>query len=732
MNNFSKSVLTLSILASVPAFAASYVAIIKGDFSVKGEPTKDNERADPWSSWVDDGSHYGCSSWSPDESTIDWGTLFNQARDCNQDQERERDVYDVWSDGSETYNRTEYEFQTITEQESQQATGTKNYIDSQRPDPWSNWSDLNSPYDCTTWNPDESTIDYGTSFTQSRDCSQDQIRDRDIYDVWADGSETYSHTEFQNQTITEQESQQATGTKNFKDTERADPWSSWADNGGHYGCGAWNPDESTINYGTSFTQNRDCNQDQQRERDVYDVWADGTETFNRTETENQTITEQESQQATGTKNYITGTENGAWSNWTNTGITYNCSVWTPDPSTVDDGVSFTQNRDCSQDQTRSRTVYNVWADGSKTVKTTETDNQTINVTENQQAVGTKPVKVQFVKISGGYDHALALDAKGNVWSVGDNQYGQLGLGDTNHRYNWTKTNITNASDVHASRDYGYIVKNGQAFSAGLNSDGQLGLGHTTNQTTFTATGFSGFTQIELGSAFAYAIKSGKLYVVGDNGSGQLGLGNNNDKSNWTATSYSVTDVAAGGSFGQVLIGNQVYSTGADYSGALGLGSTTFVNSFTATNLTGVSNIEAMSGSSYAVKNGQIYATGKNHNGQLGLGHTTAKTTFTATGVSGFTHLEAKGDSGYMIKNGDLYVVGSSWAGQLGFGDMSDKHSWTMTHSNVDVLGAGDSFNYIIDSSGNLKSTGYNNRGQLGQGDTTERHSWTKIQDMYYP
>ncbi|NOH29658.1 RCC1 domain-containing protein [Vibrio mediterranei] len=644
MNNFSKSVLTLYILASVPAFAASYVAIIKGDFSVKGEPTKNTERADPWSSWVDDGGHYGCGAWNPDESTIDWGTLFNQARDCNQDKERERDVYDVWSDGTETYNRTEYEFQTITEQESQQATGTKNYVDSQRADPWSSWDNQGASYDCSTWNPDESTIDYGTSFTQSRDCSQDQIRDRDIYDVWADGSETYSHTEFQNQTITEQESQQSTGTKN----------------------------------------------------------------------------------------YITGTENGTWSNWTNTGITYNCSVWTPDPSTVDDGVSFTQNRDCSQDQTRTRTIYNVWADGSKTVKTTETDNQTINVTENQQAVGTKPVKVQFVKISGGYDHALALDAKGNVWVVGDNQYGQLGLGDTNHRYNWTKTNITNASDVHASRDYGYIVKNGQAFSAGLNSDGQLGLGHTTNRTTFTATGFSGFTQIELGSDFAYAIKNGKLYVLGNNGFGQLGLGNNNDKSNWTATSYSVTDVAAGGSFGQVLIGGKVYSTGWSMQGGLGLGSTTSVNSFAATNLSGVTNIEAMANSSYAVKNGQIYATGKNYSGQLGLGHTNDVSTFTATGVSGFTQLEAKGDSGYMIKNGDLYVVGSSWAGQLGFGDMSDKHSWTMTHSNVDVLGTGDSFNYIIDSSGNLKSTGYNNRGQLGQGDTTERHNWTKIQDMHYP
>jgi len=33
----------------------------------------------------------------------------------------------------------------------------------------------------------------------------------------------------------------------------------------------------------------------------------------------------------------------------------------------------------------------------------------------------------------GYEHSLFLDEFGNAWACGNNQYGQLGLGDNNQR-----------------------------------------------------------------------------------------------------------------------------------------------------------------------------------------------------------------------------------------------------------------------------------------------------------
>jgi hypothetical protein len=350
---------------------------------------KDTQRIGDWTSWINTNTHYDCDTWTPNVNTIDSGTTFTQTRNCKQDQERERNIYDVWADGTETLNSVEKETKTITEQESQSATGTKNIIESERAGSWGTWSDTGSHYDCDTWTPSPSTIDYGESFTQTRDCSQNQIRSRNVYDVWTDGSETLNRVETENQTISEQESQSAVGTKNFKDTERADPWSNWTDVNGHYDCGDWSPETNTINYGQSFTQTRSCKQDQTRNRDVYDVWADGTETLNRTETSNQTINENESRAATGSKNYITTTRTGSWSGWSDSGSQYDCGSWSPSTSTVNYGQSFTQSQSCKQNQTRSRTIYNVWANGTETVKTTETDAQTINETNNRTATGSK-------------------------------------------------------------------------------------------------------------------------------------------------------------------------------------------------------------------------------------------------------------------------------------------------------------------------------------------------------
>ncbi len=349
----------------------------------------ENERADSWSAWNDTGTHHSCQSWTPNANIIDYGDSFTQTRDCSQDQERTRNVYDVWADGSETFNRTETESQIITEVESQNAIGTKNFIDTTRNGAWSIWNDTGSHYSCNSWTPLTSTVDYGDSFTQTRDCSQNQERTRTVYNVWADGSETVKTTETENKTIIETESQSAIGTKNFTENERADSWSSWSNTGGHYDCQTWNPNANTIDYGDSFTQTRDCSQNQERTRNVYDVWADGSETFNREESESQTITEVESQNAIGTKNFIDTTRNGAWSSWSNTGTHHSCQSWTPNVNTVDYGDSFTQTRDCSQDQESSRNVYDVWADGSETLKTTETKAQTITEIESQNAIGTK-------------------------------------------------------------------------------------------------------------------------------------------------------------------------------------------------------------------------------------------------------------------------------------------------------------------------------------------------------
>ena len=385
--------------------------------------------------WANDGTPYACTAWSPETNTVDEGTIFTQTRDCSQDQVK---TWTYTADGSVVTTRLAE--QTITVQQSQSATGTfenwtaisptytswtnvggRNYTNTWNPAISSqttnftqtrdytqeqerertdreqndftneirstgtttetqtitgqesrsitvsstNWYNVGSPYACTTWSPATNTVDEGTNFTQTRDCSQDQEK------VWNyDSGLTSVGSRTETQTITIQQSQAATGTMENWVTI-APTYSTWTDTGSGYNYGAWTPSASTQT--TNFTQSRSYSQDQERtrterEQNSYTGVIRNTGTF----TETQTINKSQSR-----------TVSVSAGSYSNTGSTYACSAWSPAASTVDEGTSFTQTRDCSQDQVRTWTYT---ASGS-TIHT-RTQTQTITVQESQTATGT--------------------------------------------------------------------------------------------------------------------------------------------------------------------------------------------------------------------------------------------------------------------------------------------------------------------------------------------------------
>lgn len=342
-----------------------------------------------WSSWSNDGVPYNCETWSPSPSTVNLNQDFQQSRSCSQKQISDRDIFDVWRSGKETLNRNEDRSQVITVTQSQGSTGTKDFIKSTRNDSWSAWSNSGSPYGCTEWKADVSEVNYGESFTQERSCSQNQTRSRDVLNVWESGKETLNKVEDDSQVVTVTQNQSATGTKDYIVSQTAPSWSAWSNSGTAYACGSWSPSPSTVNLGQSFTQSRSCSQDQVRSRTIQDVWKSGKKTTNRVETDGQTVSVTQNQSATGTKNYIVGTAYGSWSGYSNSGSVYGCGSYTPSTSTVNLGQSFTQTRSCSQDQVRTRTTYDKWADGSETAKGTQTGSRTIDVSQSRVATGSK-------------------------------------------------------------------------------------------------------------------------------------------------------------------------------------------------------------------------------------------------------------------------------------------------------------------------------------------------------
>lgn len=168
-------------------------------------------------------------------------------------------------------------------------------------------------------------------------------------------------------------------------------WSSWETSSHMTSCSPWSPNPNTVNWGTQFIQTNICYAEETRHRDVTYSYSDGT---SRTETEYETISTQvdDEQYAIGTKDYILRTE-AKITSWVNSGSIYSCTSWSPLASNYNQGVKFTQTRQCKQDQTRQKIHTNVWASGKRTTKSSITERQTISIPYSRQATGTKIASV---------------------------------------------------------------------------------------------------------------------------------------------------------------------------------------------------------------------------------------------------------------------------------------------------------------------------------------------------
>ena len=83
----------------------------------------------------------------------------------------------------------------------------------------------------------------------------------------------------------------------------------------------------------------------------------------------------------------------------------------------------------------------------------------------------------------GHNHSLFLDHLGNVWSCGNNDYGQLGLGDWNPRTKAEKiNNLPPISSISGGCKFSlFLDENGSVWGCGYNAIGQLGLGDNNNR-----------------------------------------------------------------------------------------------------------------------------------------------------------------------------------------------------------------------------------------------------------
>jgi alpha-tubulin suppressor-like RCC1 family protein len=337
-------------------------------------------------------------------------------------------------------------------------------------------------------------------------------------------------------------------------------------------------------------------------------------------------------------------------------------------------------------------------------------------------------------VGAGYEHSCARINNGDLKCWGQNDLGQLGLGDVNFRGNFTGemggalTRVTLGPGRTASYATGgqyhtcALLDNGDVKCWGYNiAYGVLGLEDATTRGDGPNEMGGALPKVNLGAGRAASglasgsffncvvLENGDVKCWGANTSGQLGLGDTDDRGDDPGE--------MGGALPEVNLG------------------------------AGLTAVEVAAGAYYScarLNDGSVKCWGKNDAGQLGLGDTADRgdgpgemganlTTVnlgpgrTAIAIAtGFAHTCA------VLDDGTVKCWGANNAGQLGLSDTLDRGDdggemgGNLPTVNLGpgrtavALALGSSYTCAILDNGNVKCWGYNFHGQLGQSDQANR------------
>lgn len=142
-----------------------------------------------------------------------------------------------------------------------------------------------------------------------------------------------------------------------------------------------------------------------------------------------------------------------------------------------------------------------------------------------------PTKLDFnydiVGISCGSYHTV-LNTTDGIYVCGKNEWGQLGLTESNNRNIPTKLNFEHdIVGICCGAEFTLINTIDGVFGCGFNRSGQLGLGESSNiiVRTLTKHDFNHeIISIHCGNAFTLLNTVDGIFVFGNNNSGELGLG----------------------------------------------------------------------------------------------------------------------------------------------------------------------------------------------------------------
>ena len=255
--------------------------------------------------------------------------------------------------------------------------------------------------------------------------------------------------------------------------------------------------------------------------------------------------------------------------------------------------------------------------------------------------------------------SFVINLDGSVYATGNNDFGQLGTGDTAGVSIFTKVynpslpanegkqcTAVSCGSFHTQ----ILLEDGSVYATGGNWDGQLGTGDTADCSVFTIAynpinnQGKKCTAVSCGSDHTQILlEDGSVYATGSNWNGQLGTESSSgvftiayDQSLAENNGKKCIAVSCGAYHTQILLDDgSVYGTGANWNGQLGTGTKTecrvFTIAYNPINNQG-KKCKAVSSSwghtQILLEDGSVKATGSNSGGKLGTGNITYYSSFT--------------------------------------------------------------------------------------------------------
>lgn len=300
----------------------------------------------------------------------------------------------------------------------------------------------------------------------------------------------------------------------------------------------------------------------------------------------------------------------------------------------------------------------------------------------------------YIAISAGHDHSLALTEDGTVLGWGSTQDGRIGNYSSYYVATPSEVGINNVQQIEAGFYHSMALKqDGTVWLWGKNDKGQLG--HRQSSISKIPSQVAGLTDIKfvdsgLQSSFALT-NEGQIWSWGHNSYGQLGrVTQNNEHIPALIDGLDNIKTLAAGYLHTLALDadGSVWSFGLNTSYQTGYPQRLYIQRepYKIPSLNGIVSIAAGQNYSLALKSdGTVWAWGGNSNGQLGLGYESLNETapVQVPNINNAVAIEAHHTTTFiLLKTGELLAFGRNSSSSIGNGTNQDVATPTVVLSDI--------------------------------------------------